>query len=315
MNKSQTFAMIRIENLTKYYKIGKESFLGIGDLNLNVEKGEIFGLLGTNGAGKTTTIKMLSTLLYPSSGTAYISGYDIRRDDKEIRKIIGVIFSDQMIYRQLTGRANLEFYGDLYNVPNLDKRISELASFFDLEAWMNIRVETYSKGMKLMLALMRGMIHNPSILFMDEPTLGLDPNKTLRMREKIIELKKSGMTIILTTHEMATAEVLCDRIAILDKGKLVAIDTPRNLRRKIPGKNILEIEFEKENDIKKLSDDFIVSQDHKTALIPIANSDQLNKKLKGIIDMNLSIKSINISEPSLEKVFNYFTEQSYFTKR
>jgi len=157
--------VIRIQNLTKYYNVGKDRrILALDNLNLDIKRGEIFGLLGTNGAGKTTTIKMLSTLISPSSGTALISNFDIKHHNKAIRRIIGVVFSGQMIFHQLTGKANLEFYGDLYDVPNLQQRIRELAKFFNLEDRIEHRVETYSKGMKLMLALMRGIIHDPEII-------------------------------------------------------------------------------------------------------------------------------------------------------
>lgn len=301
-------SIIKTDGLTKYYEVKKQQILGIDNLNINIKKGEIFGLLGTNGAGKTTTIKLLSTLLYPTSGTAYIHGLDIRYDGKEIRRLIGVVFSGLMIYHRLTGRANLEFYGDLYDVPDLDQRIGELAKFFELEDRIDHRVETYSKGMKLMLALMRGIIHNPDILFLDEPTLGLDPNKALKMREKIKELKEQGKTIILTTHYMFEAEDLCDRVAILNKGKLVAIDTPKVLRRKIPGKNALEVEFENTVDINRLKEDFILTQDKMAALIPIKDSNHLNSVLKEIVEQGLVVKHIRLIEPSLETVFTYYTK-------
>ena len=181
--------------------------------------------------------------------------------------------------------------------------------------WMDERLHTYSRGMTLMLALMRGMIHDPEILFMDEPTLGLDPNKAFKMREKEKELKNNKKTIILTTHHMMTAEDLCDRIAILNKGKLVAIDTPKELRRKIPGRNTLEVEFEKQDSMNKLDENFIVTEDKQAALIPIKDSEHLNVVLRDILDKNLKIKSIKLVEPSLESVFNYYTEQSYFAKR
>lgn len=300
--------MIRIENLTKVYEFKKKRIKAIDHLNLNIGKGEIFGLLGPNGAGKTTTVKLLSTLLYPTEGTAYIKGYDIKKDSRRIRTLIGVIFSSQMIYHRLTGRANLEFFGDIYGVSNLQKRIEELAEFFEMREWLDFPVEGYSKGMKLKLALMRGLIHDPEILFLDEPTLGLDPSMALKLRAKIKELKAEGKTIFLTTHYMIEAENLCDRIAILNKGKLVAIDTPKGLQRKIPGRNVLEVEFKKIQDINKLKNEMILTANHAVALIPIKSSDHLNLILKKILGLNLKIISVKLIEPSLEQVFEYFTK-------
>jgi ABC-2 type transport system ATP-binding protein len=300
--------LIRIENLTKIYEFKKKKVKALDRLNLDIRKGEIFGLLGPNGAGKTTTIKILSTLLHPTEGRVYIKGLNIIKDSRKIRTIIGVIFSSQMIYHRLTSRANLEFFGDIYAVPNLQERIEELAEFFEMTGWLDFPVEGYSKGMKLKLALMRGLIHDPEILFLDEPILGLDPTMALRLRSKIRELKIKGKTIILTTHYMIEAENLCDRIAIINKGKLVAIDTPRGLRRKIPGRNVLEVEFGKVQDINKLKKEMILAADHSVALIPVKSSDHLNLILKKILGLDLRVKSIRLIEPSLEQVFEYYTK-------
>jgi ABC-2 type transport system ATP-binding protein len=278
-------------------------------LNLEIKRGEIFGLLGTNGAGKTTTIKMLSTLLSPSSGTALISNFDIRHHSKAIRRIIGAVFSGQMIFHQLTGRANLEFYGDLYDVPNLQQRIRELAKFFNLEDRIEHRVETYSKGMKLMLALMRGVIHDPEIIYLDEPTQGLDPNKALTMRMQVRELQKRGKTIILTTHHMAEAEDLCDRIAILNKGKIMVMDTPRGLKKRIPGRTALEVECDNAKDCSLLRKGIVLSEDKKIVMVPINDPVQVNEIIKELVQKNIKIKNIKLIEPSLERVFSYFTKQ------
>lgn len=302
--------VIRIQNLTKYYNVGKDRrILALDNLNLDIKRGEIFGLLGTNGAGKTTTIKMLSTLISPSSGTALVSNFDIRHHSKAIRRIIGVVFSAQMIFHQLTGKANLEFYGDLYDVPNLQQRIRELTRFFNLEDRIEHRVETYSKGMKLMLALMRGIIHDPEIIYLDEPTQGLDPNKALTMRMQVKELKKRGKTIILTTHHMAEAEDLCDRIAILNKGKIVVVDTPKGLKRKIPGNNALEVECENAEQCGLIQDGIVLSEDKKVIMIPISDPAKINSIIKELVQKNIIIKNIKLIEPSLERVFSYFTKQ------
>jgi ABC-2 type transport system ATP-binding protein len=214
-----------------------------------------------------------------------------------------------MIFHQLTGRANLEFYGDLYDVPNLQQRIRELARFFNLEDRIDHRVETYSKGMKLMLALMRGIIHDPEIIYLDEPTQGLDPNKALSMRMQVKELKKRGKTIILTTHDMAEAEDLCDRIAILNKGKIVAIDNTGGLKRKIPGRNALELECETAEQCARIENGIVLTEDKRIIMVPISNSDQINSIIREIVAKDVTIKNIKLIEPSLERVFSYFTKK------
>lgn len=300
--------MIKIKNLSKTYELKGKKIEALKSLNLEIKDNEIFGLLGTNGAGKTTTIKLLTTLLAPTSGTAYIDNFDIRRHSSEIRKKIGVVFGKQMIYHRLTGRDNLKFYGEIYGVSDLEQKIEELADFFEMGQWLDTLVEAYSNGMRTKLAIMRGLINDPSILFLDEPTLGLDPNMALKVREKIKDLQKRGKTIILTTHYMIEAEQLCDRIAILNKGRLVAIDTARGLRRKIPGRNVLEVEFERIDDISKIKNEFILTEDGDQAMIPVQSAQHLNYVLKKILEKNLLIRDIRLVEPSLERVFAYYTE-------
>jgi len=306
--------IIKTENLTRHFAVDKgKKIVALDNLNLEVKKGEIFGLLGPNGAGKTTCIKLLSTLLYPTSGTAYINGFDIRKQEEKVRGILGVVFGKRMIYHRLTGRDNLNFYGSIYNVPNLKKRIEELAKFFGFER-LDSLVETYSSGMRQQLALMRGLIHDPPILFLDEPTLGLDPNISLKIRWKIKKLREEEKTIILTTHYMVEAEEMCDRIGILNQGKLVAIDTPQGLRRKIPQKNHLDIEFEKPKIAQKAGKEITLTI--KTTPIrikgsiirlPIRDSKDLTSTLKDIANLNIPIVNIQFKEPSLETVFSYYT--------
>lgn len=307
--------IIKTENLTRHFAVdrGKKKIVALDNLNLEIKKGETFGLLGPNGAGKTTCIKILSTLLYPTSGTAYINGFDVKKQGEKVRQTIGVVFGKRMIYHRLTGRANLNFYGSIYNVPNLKERIEELAKFFGFER-LDSLVETYSNGMRQQLALMRGLIHDPPIIFLDEPTLGLDPNIALKIRWKVKKLKEEGKTIILTTHYMVEAEEMCDRIGILNRGKLVAIDTPQGLRRKIPQKNYLDIEFEKPKLAEKAKKEITLTIEGTPITIkgqvlrlPVKDSRHLTSALKDVANLDIPIVNIQFKEPSLESVFAYYT--------
>lgn len=302
--------MIQIENLSKTYTVKRKYRVeALKSLNLEVKEGEIIGLLGTNGAGKTTTLKLLSTLLHPTTGTAHINGLDIRTDTKAIRKQIGVVFGAKMIYHRITGRDNLQFYGRVYNVRDLDKKINELADFFNLTDRMDTLVETYSTGMKAKLALMRGLIHDPPVILLDEPTLGLDPGTSVKLRKRIKKLKEMGKTIFLCTHYLHEAEELSDRIAIIDKGELISIDTPERLREKITTTGTLGITFENMQDVEQLKTVFSVEQKGNEAFITPTNGDTLNTTLQRVLAMNLPIKHIHTVEPSLEDVFLTLTKQ------
>lgn len=299
--------MIDIRHLSHTYKLRGIKAKALHDISLKIKKGEVFGLLGTNGAGKSTLIKILTTLLYPTAGEVFINDIDIKKRPQDIRSRLGVVFGQQMIYTGLTGRDNLRFFGDIYDVQNLEEKIDNLAKFFELEQ-LDYLVEGYSSGMKMKLAIMRGLINDPDILFLDEPTLGLDPNMQQKIRKKIKELQKMGKTIILTTHYMLEAEDLCDRIGILNKGSVVAIDTPWALRKKMPGKNLLEVKFKNPQVFDKFRKDYILTNDPTLIMIPIADSDHLNSVLKELLESGCYIEDIKLIEPSLDKVFSYFTE-------
>lgn len=300
--------MIDIRHLTHIYKLRGIKTKALDDVTINIKQGEVFGLLGTNGAGKSTIIKILTTLLYPTGGTIKVDGFDIRKQPRQVRARVGVVMGQKIIYGGMTGRDNLRFFGNIYDVQNLEDKIDELTHFFELEDKIDTLVEGYSSGMRMKLAIMRGLINDPQIILLDEPTLGLDPNMQLKIRKKIKELQRLGKTIILTTHYMLEAEELCDRIGILKAGSLKAIDTPAGLRKKIPGKNILEIKFKNPHTIDKFKKDYILTKDPTLLMIPIVNSDHLNSALKEIMSNGFYIEDIKLVEPSLEKVFSYFTE-------
>ncbi|MBU1674090.1 ABC transporter ATP-binding protein [Patescibacteria group bacterium] len=296
--------MIKLDHLSKSFKLRKKRIVNaVKDLNFEIEKGEIFGLLGTNGAGKTTTLKLLSTLVYPSSGTAYIDGVDIRKNSKEIRKRIGVAFGGKMIYYRLTGRANMEFFGKVYNVPDLDKRINELSEFFEISDRIDDLVETYSTGMKAKLAIMRSLIHDPSILYLDEPTLGLDVGTAIKLRQKIKDLSKMGKTIIFCSHYLHEVQEMCDRIAIMNKGEVISLDSPDALRNKISVGKYLKIEPATDLDKVVLVSEFNAEVHSGHVVIPIKDTNHLKDVIQMISSKNVNILNIQTTLPSLEEAF------------
>jgi ABC-2 type transport system ATP-binding protein len=233
---------IEVDHLVK--KFG--NLVAVDDISFNVARGEIFGLLGPNGAGKTTLIRMMTTLTPPTSGTARIGGHDIVKDADGVRHVLGVIPQAFTSDPELTARENMLIHAKLYGVP-ADKRaglINELLESVDLLKFRDSLVRTFSGGMRRRLEIARGLVHSPEILFLDEPTTGLDPVSRTNVWEMIRTLRsKSELTILITTHYMDEADKLCDRIAIVDHGKLAALDTPERLKDSIPGTDVVEAEF------------------------------------------------------------------------
>lgn len=221
---------IKVENLTKNF--GK--FTAVNNISFSIEKGEIFAFLGPNGAGKTTTIKMLTTLLTPTSGNLSLEGTDPIRHENQARKKFGIVFQDPSLDDELTAYENLEFHGVLYKVPKdiLKKRIEEMLKFVELWDRKNKLVKTFSGGMKRRLEIARGLLHHPKIFFLDEPTIGLDPQTRNHIWSYIKKLnKKEKITIFFTTHYMEEAEKIADKIAIMDRGKIILIDTPEKIKK------------------------------------------------------------------------------------
>lgn len=300
---------IVIKNLTKRFN----GFTAVNNISLKVEKGEIFGFLGPNGAGKTTTIKMLSTLFIPTSGTAKINGYDIKKEKDSVRKSIGIVFQEPALDTLLTGRENLEFHAMMYNADK--KKVDEVIKLVDLEKKADVLVKNYSGGMKRRLEIARGLIHNPDVLFLDEPTLGLDAQTRRKIWEYIKKLnKKHKVTIFLTTHYMEEADYLCHRVGIIDKGEIIAIGTPKELKEMLGG-DVIFIEIRKEGNISKMLENCkkkrwvkeIKTHNHSITLT-VQNAET---RLPGIMKVaeknNVEIKSISIRKPSLEDVFIHYT--------
>src|SRR3954466_2077194 len=226
-------------------------------VSFKIEKGELFGLLGPNGAGKTTTIKMLITLLIPTSGTARVLGHDVVKDPREVRKCIGYVFGGERgVYERLSGYDNLRYFAELYGVPpkRQKPRIEELLELVGLKGREHERTEGYSRGMKQRLHVARGLLHDPEVVFLDEPTIGLDPVGARELRATIATLTSAGKTILLTTHYMFEADALCDRIAVISKGEIVAEGTPESLKALVAERTVVEIETYgvRDEDVEKL---------------------------------------------------------------
>jgi ABC-2 type transport system ATP-binding protein len=296
--------IIKTENLTKKFN----NLVAVDKLNLEVEQGEIFGLLGPNGAGKTTSIMMLTTLLKPSSGTAKVNDFDIVKQPDAVRKSIGVVFQDPSSDDTLTGYENLKLHGLLYGMPAdlREQRIKEVLELVDLNDRKNDLVKKYSGGMRRRLELARGLMHHPKVLFLDEPTLGLDPQSRTTIWTYVQDLaKKEKITIILTTHYMDEADQLCSRLAIIDHGKISALDTPANLKKVIGGDVVL-IKVEKPNleEIKKL--DFVKKTKVNDGYVTLTVSDA-SENLAQILQTIGKVESVDVHLPTLNDVFLHYT--------
>jgi ABC-2 type transport system ATP-binding protein len=302
---------IRVEKLKKEFN----GLIAVNEISFEVKEGELFGLLGPNGAGKTTTLNMLATLISPTSGKAFVAGFDILKERDKVRKSIGMVFQEPALDNYLTGRENLEFHGMMYGLSRREakKRVKEALKIVELEEFADKLVQTYSGGMKRRLEIARALVHQPKILFLDEPTLGLDAQTRRKIWEYIKKLNKErGVTIILTTHYMEEADFLADRVAIIDYGKIVALDTPQNLKN-ILGGDIISIEvdnpknarkvFEKLTWVKKLNQEngiFYLQVEKGEEKIPLLI--KIDQEEAGF-----QIKSINLRKPTLEDVFLHFT--------
>ncbi len=293
-------------------------FTAVDGVSLQIHQGEIFGLLGPNGAGKSTTIRMLCTLLEPTSGTATVNGFDISKQASLVRQSLGTVLAgERSIYWKLTARENLEYFAALYHVPPAlgKKRAQELLDRFELTARADDLVEKFSTGMRQRVAISKALVANPPILLFDEPTLGLDPQAARKVRELIAELKEEGHTILLTTHYMEEADQLSDRIGIIDKGKIIALDTPACLKDRIQQKDVIRMEIAGWNDdlggrleavsgVEKLVSRPMEGEGLREVTLHAENSRAV---LPGLIDKvnynGTRLINMNIVRPSLEDVF------------
>jgi len=306
------------KNLTKKF----DTLIAVDHINLNIKQGEIFGLLGPNGAGKTTTIHMLATIIKPTEGTAIVGGYDIRKNPTQVRRKIGIVFQDMTIDRNLTGYENMWIHGKLYGLSGneLKERINELLDYVELTKWRNIEVRKYSGGMIRRLEIARSLLHHPEILFLDEPTLGLDPQTRVHVWDYINRIKREhGMTILLTTHYMDEAEKLCDRIAIIDHGKIIALGTPDELKSLV-GEDIIHLKVNGANGKipnfleairEMLSDNGDIQMKGRNFLIAVRNAPEF---IPVVFDMaqkfGVKISELKYSRATLDDVFLKLTGRS-----
>jgi ABC-2 type transport system ATP-binding protein len=300
---------ILVDSLTKRFG----DFTAVDAISFEIPQGEIFGLLGPNGAGKTTSISMLSTLLEPTSGTAFLNGIDIEKDQDGVRKAIGIVFQDQSLDEELTAWENMDFHGRLYRIPKKirEERIGEMLRLVELEDRKDSLIKTYSGGMRRRLEIARGLLHEPSVLFLDEPTLGLDPQTRNHLWEYIQNLNQTkGITIILTTHYMDEADRLCDRVAIIDQGRIVAMDTPANLKARV-GEDVVYITSPDAGRIAgEIKAPWIIGAEQYDGqvIIRLHSAEDHLLELIGLIGGDgYTIASISIRKPTLEDVFLHYT--------
>ncbi|TVP89034.1 MAG: ATP-binding cassette domain-containing protein [Alkalicoccus sp.] len=298
--------IIKVAGLKKSFK-KKEAVKG---LDFEVQEGEIFGFLGPNGAGKSTTINMICTMLAPSEGSIIINGYDVSRQKDKVRESIGIIFQENTLDKKLTADENLKLHCRFYKVPKEKRaqRIQEVLEIVDLVNERKQRVETFSGGMKRRLEIARGLLHYPRVLFLDEPTVGLDPQTRAHMWEYILRLKeKEGITMFLTTHYLDEAEI-SDRVAIMDQGKIIAIDSPKALKSELGG-DIIELETEDNEkaaeEIRQRFAEAEVTLEGVTMHIKVPDSDAFVATI--IKELTSSVTRLNIRRPTLNDVFLAFT--------
>ncbi len=302
--------IIKTDHLTKIFK----DLTAVNSISFTVKKGEIFGFLGPNGAGKTTTIKMLTTLLHPTKGSAKIAGHDIIHDRDEVRKSIGVVFQEPALDTELTGEENLDFHARMYGIAKKrrEERIKDVLELVDLTDKKDVYVKNYSGGMKRRLEIARGLMHSPKVLFLDEPTLGLDAQTRQAIWKYIKKMnKEEKTTIFLTTHYMDEADNLCKKVGIIDHGKILVNDTIQNLKKSI-GNDVITLssthnqklihELKQKEWVKKTE-----TYDHHVTL----GVEQGDEKIPIIIELaqklDIKIKSISVRQPTLDDVFISYT--------
>ena len=304
---------IDVEHIVKKYG----DFIAVNDVTFHVAEEEIFGLLGPNGAGKSTLIRMMTTLLPITSGRAVVAGHDVSKDPDGARRCIGVIPQALTSDLDLTVEENMNIYAKLYDVPAKRRKeaIEELLELVDLTKWRDAQTKTLSGGMRRRLEIARGLVHSPRIFFLDEPTTGLDPVSRVAVWEMLTNIKKNRkLTILITTHYMDEADRLCDRIAIVDHGKLVALDSPAALKASVPGSNVIEVQFENppadmEDRLHKLPD--VTSVQHEGAGMYRVLTSNGTQTTTALVEMavhgGIRVKTLTVQSTTLDDVFVHYT--------
>lgn len=311
------------ENVVEARALTKKfgDFTAVNGIDLSVRRGEVFGLLGPNGAGKSTTMFMLATILKPSSGSAVVNGFDVVREAIAVRRSIGMVFQDYTLDSNLSGFDNLDIHGRLYGMNGAERaaKIKEVFELVELTDWKDKLVKTYSGGMKRRLEIARGLLHTPTVLFLDEPTLGLDPQTRRHIWDYLRRLKAQGVTMILTTHYLEEADELCDRVAIIDRGEIKALDAPNELKRQA-GETVVYLKTsEKEKPKllaalkkKKFEASVFKGEDGAGGVAVKCKSCEtaLPALLKAAEKENVGVASVEMRRPSLEDVFLSYTGRS-----
>jgi len=310
--------VVHVEHLNKifysirgYWRQKKHPVEAVKDISFSICKGELFGMVGPNGAGKTTTVKMLSTLLLPTGGKATIFGHDVTRATQQIRPRIGFTFGgNKGLYGRLSALDNLKYFAELYKLApeTIEKRIKEMLEVVGLTGREKDRVETYSSGMQQRLHLARAMLHDPDLIYLDEPTVGIDPIGSREIRALIKELVQRGKTILLTTHYMYEAEELCDRIAVVNHGEIVALDTPASLKMRASNESVIVIHTPTENsalqhELANLKDEIAhLSNSTDTVKIHTRNPGRILNSLAALLERQI-ISNIEVRNATLEDVY------------
>jgi ABC-2 type transport system ATP-binding protein len=305
--------ILEVNNLVKKYA----ELTAVNGISFDIQQGEIFSLLGPNGAGKTTTISVLSTLYQPTSGDALIAGFSVTKQPMAVREVIGVVPQDLALYEDLTARENLAFWGQMYNLfgKNLHKRVDEVLEQIGLTDRANQRVKTYSGGMKRRVNIGVGLLHKPRLLFMDEPTVGIDPQSRRAILDSVKELNRQGMTVLYTTHYMEEAQELSNRVGIIDHGDLIALGTQAELTRQVGKNETLVLHLAEGENPQPMVDALRkmegvqgtdVSDDSITVMVPEAE-EFLAPAITRANELGVKIRSVDMHEPNLEAVFLHLT--------
>ena len=306
-------SILEVKDLVKKYG----DFTAVNNVSFDIKEGEIFSLLGPNGAGKTTTISVLSTLFAPTSGDAIICGHSVKQDPMAVRNAIGVVPQDLALYEDLTARENLSFWGQMYGLSGkeLNTRIEQVLEQIGLTDKAKQRIKTYSGGMKRRVNIGVGLLHKPRMLFMDEPTVGIDPQSRRAILDSVKELNRNGMTVLYTTHYMEEAQELSNRVGIIDHGKLIAFGTQAELTREVGETDTLVLHVGEAEDPQPLADALKSLSgvtradvtDHEVTIITPAAEELLAPAVTRANEMGIKIHSIDIREPNLEAVFLHLT--------
>src|SRR5512138_2871938 len=306
-------SILEVHDLVKKYG----EFTAVNGISFEIQEGEIFSLLGPNGAGKTTTISMLSTLFTPTSGDAIIGGHSITKEPMSVKQVIGVVPQELALYEDLTARENLIFWGQMYglNGKALNNRVDEVLEEIGLTDKARNRVKTYSGGMKRRVNIGVGLLHRPRLLFMDEPTVGIDPQSRRAILDTVKDLNRQGMTVLYTTHYMEEAQELSDRVGIIDHGELIALGTQKELTQQVGQTETLILHLGENEDIQALANslkgihDVLEANvtDHEVSIITPEAEDILAPVVSKANERGIKIRSIDIREPNLEAVFLHLT--------